>query len=140
VHRVFSSFRGERFEELLAWLRRILLHNASNSSRHFEQTAKQNVAREIAGDQAAIFIANLGADVPTPSSPLVSLEQRPAVEKVLSLLPEEMNTAIELRNKENLSFAEIGARMQCSSAAARKLWARAIERMQQLLLNRDDER
>jgi hypothetical protein len=34
---------------------------------------------------------------------------------------------IELRNRERLTFAEVGQRMGRSAEAARKLWARAIE-------------
>jgi DNA-directed RNA polymerase specialized sigma24 family protein len=67
-------------------------------------------------------------------------DQRAAVDDVLLRLPDDMKTVIELRNKEGLSFTEIGASMRCSSDAARKLWARGIERMQQLLLNGDDQR
>lgn len=138
AQRDFPSFQGEQFAELLAWMRQILVHNVSNYTRHFEQTAKRNISREIGGDRAAQAIENLDVHTQTPSSQLASLEQRYAVQNVLSRLPEEMKTVIELRNKEGLSFNEIGERMQCSSAAARKMWARAIERMQHLLPNHDD--
>ena len=139
AHRDFTNFQGERLEELLAWLRQILLHNQSSSSRHFERTAKRGVSREISGDWAANAFASLGADAQTPSCEMVSRERQYEIEKVLSQLPDKMKTVIELRNKENLSFAEIGVRIQCSTNAASKLWARAIERMQQLLLNNDGE-
>lgn len=135
AHRDFSSFQGEQFEELLAWMRQILVHNLSNYKRHFEQTAKRSISREICGDQAAHAIENLDNNIQTPSSQLASLEQQHTVQDVLSRLPEEMKAAIELRNKEGLSFTEIGVRMKCSSAAARRMWARAIERMQLLLPN-----
>jgi RNA polymerase sigma-70 factor (ECF subfamily) len=138
AHQDFASFQGEQLEEILAWIRQTLLHNVPNYTRHFEQTAKRNISRQICKDQAANAIENMDNENQTPSSQLASLERRCAVEDVLSRLPDEMKLAIELRNKECLSFTEIGARMHCSAAAARKLWARAIERMQRLLPKQDD--
>ncbi len=135
AHRDISSFQGAQFAELLAWMRQILVHNLSNYKRHFEQTAKRSISREICGDQAAHAIENLDNSTPSPSSRLAYLEQRHAMQDVLSRLPEEMKAVIELRNKEGLSFTEIGVRIDCSSPAARRMWARAIERMQRLLPN-----
>ncbi len=138
LQRDFPSFQGEQFEELLAWMRQILVHNLSNYKRHFEQTAKRSISREICGEQAAHAIENLDRNTLTPSSQLASLEQLHTVQDVLSRLPDEMKAVIELRNKEGLSFSEIGERLRCSSAAARRMWARAIERMQHLLPNHHD--
>jgi len=133
AHRDFSSFQGEQLEELLAWLRQILLNNVANARRHFEQTAKRNVSLEVPWGQVSGAIINPINDCATPCSQLVSQEQKNAVEEALSRLPPDMKNAIELRNKWHLSFAEIGAQMERSPEAAHKLWARAIERLQQTL-------
>jgi len=134
AHRDFAMFQGEQREELFAWLRRILLNNVANVRRHFEETAKRDVSLEVAWEQvASCAIVDLIHDPRTPCSQLVSLEQRNAMEEALSRLPADLRNAIELRNKEHLSFAEIGAQMKCSPSAARKLWARAIERLRHML-------
>ena len=44
-------------------------------------------------------------------------------------LPEDYRRVIELRYREGLSFEEIGAILERTPNSARKLWARAIERL-----------
>lgn len=129
----FASFEGERFEELLAWLRMILLNNITNSVRHFECTQKRQLSREVPLDGPHGGDGFLADPHPTPSKELISLERELALERALARIPGEMKAAIVLRNREHLSFAEIGLQLQRSSEAARKLWARAIERLQQEL-------
>jgi RNA polymerase sigma-70 factor (ECF subfamily) len=137
AHRDFYQFEGEHLEELLVWLRQILLHNATNVNRHFQRTEKRNVSREIAWD-----IAQTGEgvpdDAPSPRALLASLEEEQLIEQSLARLPDDMRQAIVLRNKQHLTFAEIGVELQRSDEAARKLWARGVERLQQILSNRDE--
>ena len=45
--RDFAQFQGERQEELFAWLRKILLNNATSARRRYEQTAKRRLSLEI---------------------------------------------------------------------------------------------
>src|ERR687883_158141 len=41
AQRDFARFRGDSEEELLAWLRRLLLHNVADFSRRFHGTGKR---------------------------------------------------------------------------------------------------
>jgi RNA polymerase sigma-70 factor (ECF subfamily) len=60
-------------------------------------------------------------------------EQSATLERALDRLPEDYRRVIQLRYREERSFEEIAQLMQRSPNAARKLWARAIERLQQEL-------
>lgn len=131
------NFRGQRLEELLAWLRRILLYNAANASRHYQGTAKRQLSRELPLELHPTVADNLAGDVLSPRSLLVAHEEQAAVERALDRLSEDQRTAILLRSREHYSFAEVGAFMNRSSEAARKLWFRAIERLQQELASDD---
>jgi DNA-directed RNA polymerase specialized sigma24 family protein len=51
------------------------------------------------------------------------------LDRSLQQLPEHMRTVILLRQREYLSFAQIGEQMGRSADAARKLWVRAIARL-----------
>jgi DNA-directed RNA polymerase specialized sigma24 family protein len=51
----------------------------------------------------------------------------------LAQLPEPQQQIVRLRSYEDLSFEEAGRCMGRSAEAARKLWGRAIEQLQQLL-------
>jgi RNA polymerase sigma-70 factor (ECF subfamily) len=128
--RDFKGFQGERYSELRAWLRKILLNNAANASRHFVQTQKRQFSREVPLTSDFGGVSPLADPVPTPSKEAVALERELALERALSRLPPQMRMAIVLRNREHLSFAQIGMRLERSTEAARKLWARAIERLQ----------
>jgi RNA polymerase sigma-70 factor (ECF subfamily) len=63
----------------------------------------------------------------------MSRERAQALQRALSQLPEEYRRVITLRHYEEQSFEEIGKQMERSTDAARKLWARAIERLRQEL-------
>jgi RNA polymerase sigma-70 factor (ECF subfamily) len=69
----------------------------------------------------------------SPSGEAMEHEQDQALQAALGRLPEDYRRVIALRHQEDLSFEEIGRLLQRSPDAARKLWARAIERLQEEL-------
>lgn len=133
AHRDFTHFKGEEREELLAWLRRILLNNAANAGRQFEQTQMRKLSRERPLEPGAEG-ARLADPGLTPSAQFFAMEKQKRVEYALQQLSPDMRQAILLRNREHLSFAQIGEQMNRSADAARKLWARAVERMHDMLV------
>jgi RNA polymerase sigma-70 factor (ECF subfamily) len=131
AQRDFSRFLGSTEEELRGWLRALLQHRLANFVRRYRQTQKRGLEREIAldaGDSSAAP-GGVAASTPTPSQEVMAHEQAEAVRRGLERLPEDYRTVICLRYQEDLSFEEIGRRMQRSAEAARKLWWRAVERL-----------
>jgi RNA polymerase sigma-70 factor (ECF subfamily) len=126
--RGFCEFRGQTEAELLAWLKQVLLRQTASASRRFNRTQKRSLKREIRLEENREmgFTGGLVADDPSPSQQALAHERDEAVERALAQLPERYYEAIRLRQQESLSFEEIGRRLQCSSEAARKVWARAI--------------
>src|SRR5437762_14358353 len=47
AHRDFPGFEGSSADELRGWLRKILLHNLANFARHYRDTDKRKLAREV---------------------------------------------------------------------------------------------
>jgi RNA polymerase sigma-70 factor (ECF subfamily) len=128
-------------QQLLQWLRRVLLNNIANVRRHFQQTNKRDLAREISIERDASgtgICARLPARDHTPSSVVSHREEAEMLEQALLRLPEHFRQVIVLRHRENRSFPEIGALFGRSPAAVRKLWVRAIERLQDELSPRRD--
>lgn len=135
AHQNFSRFEGTTEAELAAWLRRILDCNVANVSRDYH-TAKREVGREVPlADPASSKdgLAQLAASGPSPSGRVAAGEEAAAIERALARLPEEYRQVIVLRNREQHSFAEVGRAMNRSADAVRKLWTRAIEKLQQEL-------
>jgi RNA polymerase sigma-70 factor (ECF subfamily) len=101
--------------------------------RHYRGTAKRNVAREIGLDPAGSSRAagpSVPGRVPTPSKQMATNERALALERALVRLPEEYRRVILLRHDEGQSFEDIGKALGRSANAARKLWVRAIERLE----------
>jgi RNA polymerase sigma-70 factor (ECF subfamily) len=130
----FPRFQGDSAAELRAWLRRILLNNVATFTAAYRETAKRAVGRERLlsqlGPQGA-EAKGLAEAAPSPSAVAMAREEADALARVLERLPEDYRQALMLRHVEELPFEEIGRRLNRSANAARKLWARAVERLQQ---------
>jgi RNA polymerase sigma-70 factor (ECF subfamily) len=136
AQRDFAQFRGISGEELQAWLRQLLLHNLANFARRYRETDKRSVGREVALEEetpSGGHGPNVAADTPSPSGQVIAREQSEAVQQALQQLPETYRQVIVWRYQEGRSFEEIAERLERSENAARKLWFRALERLQQAL-------
>ena len=135
AHRCLNDFEGQSREQLLGWLRGILLNDLRQTRRKY-RTSARDVARERPMDDGDSMNPQgpqpPSADV-TPSSAAMAKEEAQRVTAALSRLSPEDQQVIRLRNWQSLSFAEIGEQMSRSTDAARKLWSRAILRMQKEL-------
>jgi RNA polymerase sigma-70 factor (ECF subfamily) len=129
AHRDFGQFRGDSDEELLAWLRCLLQHRLANFARGFRGTQKRGLGREVALGTDSAAAPPTPED--TPSVQMMAREQAEAVEQALARLPKDYRRVILLRYQENRTFEEIGALLGRSAEAARKLWWRALERVQE---------
>jgi RNA polymerase sigma-70 factor (ECF subfamily) len=133
AHRDFARFQGTTEAELRAWLRCLLLNNAANFARGYRETGKREVGREIPlerGDSSSACEPGVAANIASPSTEAMAHEQAEAIAQALERLPEDYRRVITLRNQERREFDEIGRLMERSADAARRLWSRAIERLQ----------
>jgi RNA polymerase sigma-70 factor (ECF subfamily) len=136
AQRDFGQFQGSSEQELLAWLRLLLLHNVANFTRRYRGTDKRRVDREVGLDgtrSAAGRKARLATETPSPSGQAMAHEQAEKVQQALERLPEDYRRVIVLRNQERKSFEEMGPLMGRSAEATRRLWSRAVERLQREL-------
>ncbi len=136
VQRAFERFQGDTEAELLAWMRQLLLHRVGKLRRRYRDTQKRRLAREVAlgGDDSSDGpVGGLAANMPSPSGQAMEHEQAQALQAALGRLPEDYRRVITLRYEEQLTFEEIGQLLQRSPDAARKLWARAVERLHEEL-------
>jgi RNA polymerase sigma-70 factor (ECF subfamily) len=124
----FARFHGDSGGELRAWLRRLLLNNLAAFARDYRATAKRAISREVALPPGA---EQPSACDPSPSTVAMAQEESAALRRVLERLPEDYRLALLLRHLEELPFEEIGRRLNRSANAARKLWARAVEMLQE---------
>ncbi len=138
AHRGFADFRGQTADEWLAWLRRILVHNAADCVRHYRQTDKRQQRREVplrtgrADDSAAVGWepADPGE---SPSQLVMRMERDLQIADSIAGLSEDHREVIVLRSLERLPFDEVARRMGRSRPAVQMLWMRAIRSLQEIL-------
>src|SRR5262249_27693026 len=113
AQRDFRHFQGKTEQELLAWLRRILLNNLADPHRRYGASGKRDVAREVplTDARAEELRHRIARQTDTPRTRLDAQEQTEAVRQALGQLPEASRRLIEWRNYDLLSFAEIGRRL-----------------------------
>ena len=131
----FDQFAGQTDAELFGWLRRIMLNQLADEKKKYRRQ-KRDVAREMPmhGDsRTGVPPMDFPGDFVTPGTRAIAEEQTETVMRALQRLPDDSRQAIVLRSLERLSFAEVGKQLGRSEDAARKLWSRAVERLQQEL-------
>lgn len=140
AQRDFEKFTGGTQEEMLAWLRRILLNNVHNFRRFWLTTMKRSASSEIPipDGSSGEAVPNLSSPQDSPSQRAINNERMAAVQSALSRLSDEQREVIILHNQQHWSFAAIGDKIGKSADAARKLWARAVDRLQHELAQEDD--
>jgi len=133
--RDFDAFQGDTEEKLLAWLRKLLLHNLADFRRRYRGTDKRGAGGESApaAGSSADPLRQVSADAPSPSELTVGQEQHEDLERALDRLPADYRQVVLLRYQDKLPFEEIGRLMNRTANAVEKLWLRAIERLRQEL-------
>jgi RNA polymerase sigma-70 factor, ECF subfamily len=128
-HRDFRQFKGETEEELLAWLRGILLHKLSKFDRYYRQAAKRQIACETSLERSrgsGPGALALPSSTPSPSWHAVAREEADSLDQAIARLPDDCRRVLVLIHLENLSFAVAAAAMNRSVDATRRLWGRAV--------------
>jgi RNA polymerase sigma-70 factor (ECF subfamily) len=133
----FRDFRGQTPGEWLAWLRKLLLHNATDYVRQYGGTAKRAARRETPLAAAlpgqSTYIHEPADSLGTPSQLVMAREQEILLADALTRLPADYQEVIQLRNLQRLPFDEVARRMNRSRPAAQMLWMRALRSLAQAL-------
>ncbi len=135
AQRDFAQFHGLNEDELRAWLARILLNNLANVTRQYRATGMRQIGREVSLGEASLDeLDSPGATrVESPDARVIAQDETNELERALEQLPEHYRQVILLRHREHQAFEAIGQRLGRSAEAARKLWARAVQQLQQIL-------
>ncbi|MFN7734928.1 MAG: RNA polymerase sigma factor [Pirellula sp.] len=81
------------------------------------------------------FAGDVRGDDSSPSSQVQKAESRDRVNAAMERLPAHYRDVLLLRQRDDLSFAEIGKVMGISPDAARDLWGRALIRISKIMKN-----
>jgi RNA polymerase sigma-70 factor, ECF subfamily len=141
AYRALPSFRGD--SAFYTWLYRIGINTAKNYLVALGRRAP--TVTEFDSDEAESFEdGDQLRDINTPESMLMSKEIGSTVNAAMEDLPEDLRTAITLREIEGLSYEEIASIMNCPIGTVRSRIFRARDaiaaRLRPLLETRKDKR
>ena len=141
AYRALPAFRGD--SAFYTWLYRIGINTAKNYLMALGRRAPTSTEVE-AEDAEGYEEAEQLRDINTPESVLLSNEIAATVNAAIADLPEELRTAIQLREIEGMSYEDIARIMDCPIGTVRSRIFRAreaiAERLRPLLGTRQDQR
>jgi RNA polymerase sigma-70 factor, ECF subfamily len=124
AYRALANFRGD--SAFYTWLYRISVNTAKNYL--ISQGRRAPTSTEFDAEEAEGFDDASGLrDIATPDAELMSKQIGAIVNKTIDALPDELKTAITLREIDGMSYEEIAQIMDCPIGTVRSRIFRARE-------------
>jgi RNA polymerase sigma-70 factor (ECF subfamily) len=124
AYRALPAFRGD--SAFYTWLYRIGINTAKNYLMAMGRRAPTST--EVEAEEAEGFEEGEALrDINTPESVLLSNEIAETVNSTIEQLPEELRTAIQMREIEGMSYEDIARAMDCPIGTVRSRIFRARE-------------
>jgi RNA polymerase sigma-70 factor (ECF subfamily) len=121
AYRALPNFRGD--SAFYTWLYRIAINTAKN---HLVASSRRPPGDDVDAQEAEQFAADSGLkEYATPERLALSSELATTIQAAIDELPEELRTAIVLRELDGLSYEEIAAAMECPIGTVRSRIFRA---------------
>ena len=133
AHQKFIQFVGHSQPELLAWLRQILLNDVHHARRSYKGTKKRQLDRERSLQFKSSLDLGLADENNTPATNALVTEKLAQLESAIAEMQEDYQQVLRLHSFEQQSFEEVGEAMGRSADASRKLWTRAVMKLQEIL-------
>ncbi len=123
AYRALGNFRGE--SAFYTWLYRIAINTAKN---HLAARGRRPKEVDLTGpDGEPLAIDDLQADDETPEKVMLVAEIKATILRTMAALPEDLRTAITLREIDGMSYEEIATAMDCPIGTVRSRIFRARE-------------
>jgi RNA polymerase sigma-70 factor (ECF subfamily) len=124
AYRALPAFRGD--SAFYTWLYRIGINTAKNYLMAMGRRAPTST--EVEAEEAEGFDEGEQLrDINTPESALLTSEIAETVNRTIEQLPEELRTAIQMREIEGMSYEDIAKAMDCPIGTVRSRIFRARE-------------
>ncbi|MGH8658131.1 MAG: RNA polymerase sigma factor RpoE [Gammaproteobacteria bacterium] len=123
AYRAIPKFRGE--SAFYTWLYRIAINTAKNYLVMMSRRPTEVEPETVEGETPEL--ESLLKDQATPENLLLTEEIQKTIVEAIETLPEDLRTAINLREVEGLSYEEIAQVMSCPIGTVRSRIFRARE-------------
>lgn len=123
AYKALPKFRGD--SQFYTWLYRIAVNTAKN---HLVSRSRRPPGSDVDVDDAEYYDGGAALrDIETPESALFGAELKAVVEKAIADLPDDLRTAVTLREFDGLSYEDIAEIMDCPVGTVRSRIFRARE-------------
>lgn len=129
AYRALPNFRGE--SAFYTWMYRIAINTAKND---LISKGRRPPSSDVDIDDAEYYSGNDNLhDVDTPENNFFRDELQHAVQNVIQSLPDDLRTAVTLREMDGLSYEEIAEIMECPVGTVRSRIFRAREAIDKVI-------
>lgn len=129
AYRALGNFRGD--SAFYTWLYRIAINTAKN---YLVAKGRRPPDTDVSVEDAEFYEGGHALkDIESPERALLRDEIEAAVHKAIKNLPEDLRTAVTLREFDGLSYEDIGKVMQCPVGTVRSRIFRAREAIDKVL-------
>ncbi len=128
------EYRGQ--DSFFRWLLTRIIHKIQDKGRYFT-AEKRNMKKEKPLCRENSFTRGSPlppARGPTPSHVVSVDEQLNRLMRILDRLPDSQRQAVVFRMRDEMTFEEIGRKINRSSEAARKLYSRGVKKIGDIIL------
>lgn len=124
AYRALRGFRGD--SAFYTWLYRIAINTAKN---YLVAQGRRPLTADIEPEEAETLASEHGntSELLTPERSMLTEEIGRTVERAIAALPEDLRTAITLRELDGLSYDDIAVAMECPIGTVRSRIFRARE-------------
>jgi RNA polymerase sigma-70 factor (ECF subfamily) len=123
AYRALPRFRGD--SAFYTWLYRIAINTAKN---HLVSRSRRPPGSDVEVEDAEYYDGGAALrDINTPENALFGAELKAVVERAISNLPDDLRTAVTLREFDGLSYEDIAEIMDCPVGTVRSRIFRARE-------------
>ena len=134
AYKALPNFRGD--SAFYTWLYRIAINTAKN---YLVSRSRRPPGTDIELEDAEYFESGGGLrEIETPENALFGAELKAVVEGAIGALPEDLRTAITLREFDGLSYEDIADIMDCPVGTVRSRIFRAREAIEILVTKQLD--
>lgn len=135
AYRALAGFKGD--SAFYTWLYRISINTAKN---HLVARSRRPASQDVdIADAEALGHVDRFSEQDTPEALLESEEIRSAVITAIRELPEDLRTAIMLRELDGMSYEEIAQSMDCPVGTVRSRIFRARAAIEEKLVSLSDK-
>lgn len=129
AYKALPNFRGD--SAFYTWLYRIAINTAKN---HLVSRSRRPPGSDVELEDAEYLESGSGLrEIENPENALFGAELKAVVESAIGALPEDLRTAITLREFDGLSYEEIADIMACPVGTVRSRIFRAREAIDALV-------